>query len=61
MSSLSSTDFNRTLAEGSSQSLSGSYNSAKKRNHPFYVFGLFDIFAHVRNTELTARRFLPVF
>lgn len=41
-----------TTAEGvftneSSSSLSLSYNSSKKRNHPLFVSGLFDIFAHV--------------
>lgn len=52
MSSLQSSAFDRALGEGSSHSLSGSYNSAKKRNHPFYVFGLFDIFTHVRTADL---------
>lgn len=50
MSSLQASNLDRALADSSSQSLSGSYNSTKKRNHPFYAFGVFDIFAHVRNS-----------
>lgn len=49
MSSHQAPDFDRSLAESSAQSLSASYNSAKKINHPLLVFGLFDIFAHVRS------------
>lgn len=51
MSSLPAPEFDRPLPDPSHQAVTGSYTSAKKRNHPFYVLGLFDIFANVSSPE----------
>lgn len=48
MSSKQTEDATLPLPTTSGSILTGSYNSSKKRNHPFLISGLFDVFGQVR-------------
>lgn len=45
MTSQQSEDVNVSFATPSTNAASGTYNTSKKRNHPFFISGLYDVFA----------------